>query len=40
MRKEIVISLLSQARELGISDKEIINYIEMEEEQNVREDNS
>ena len=31
MRREVVISLLSQARELGISGRELIEYIEREE---------
>lgn len=31
MRREVVISLLSQARELGISGSELIEYIEREE---------
>ena len=34
MQKEVVTTLLAQARELGISGKELIEYIEMEEDQN------
>ena len=30
MRRELIVALLSQARELGISDKELIEYIETE----------